>query len=760
MRYYRKKAIREKFQLLKETHQYIKVQMCQNQDIVPILADCQTLAIEIGEEIEKCQGAGSKTVALLEKYCEALYHIAERKYPGLPEKMAEGTQRELEEALLPADKSFEKDIPQERIVVFFPYKASMWDSMESVWKSLREEENTKCVVAPLPFYVKNGKERAERCYEGREFPEKAEVVSYEDILQDDFYADIAIYHNPYDDANKLTQVDERFFSSQLHRYADTLVYMPYYVLASKPEVSFILLPGVKNADYVVLQDEKTAEAFRYWYPGEPKKFIVAESPKITKAKEMAALSREELNIPEEWKSKIRGKKVLFYNTHLANLMKDSLDYIGKLKSVFDTMREQEHVILWWRPHPLTEAARFQISREIYQEYEELIDWYKEAGFGIYDDTPNLHEAIAAADGYYGDTSSVTKLFEAVGKPVMIQREADCVGQDIVFENGCPSFGGLWCSCALFNGLFSVDREKREAQYVAEIPGEKPVGERLYSKIYTWDNRLILLPFKAKQLAVFYVEKQKFEKYTVSPEGENGFYTAEIRRDKMLLIPNYTEDFYLLDLNSFHVERLGGLTEAVGRKKASSGIAMQSCQIGEDDNKVYFVLQETRHLCAYNMEDGAYRFTELPEGMVYAEIQPVGKTLWIMALNKPCLVSYNTEYQKLKTWLFEEYEEEWGAKLQYGHFRREEDRLIFESLITDNRLVFDLTEKKWQKSAIEKSEIIGKKVGTLLETQGSDNGLDRLTGQDKAVEAVKRNREQGGLFRENYALSLTVYLQTL
>lgn len=765
MRYYRKKEISEKFQLLKETHQYIKAIMCQNQDIVPVLADCQTLAIEIGGEIEEYQGEGCQTVALLEKYCEALYHIAQRKYPGLPEKMAESTEKELEESLDPAWESFQKDIPEERVIVFFPYMASMWDSMESVWKMLKGEEHTRCVVVPLPFYVKNGKEKAEFRYEGEKFPKELEIVSYEELLQGDFYADIAIYHNPYDDVNKLTQIDERFFSSQLHNYANTLVYMPYYVLTGEPDVSFIVLPGVKNADYVVLQDEKMVETFRYWHPKEAKKFLAFESPKITKVKEMNALPKEKLSIPDEWKEKIRGKKVLFYNTHLAGLMNEELDFIGKLKSVFDTMRKQENVILWWRPHPLTETVRFQISSERYQEYENLIRWYQQEDFGIYDDTPNLHEAIAAADGFYGDQSSVVKLFQAAGKPVMVQCFREFMEDEIVFEDACLMQGKLWCSCSLYNGLFCMDEQEKEIQYVAAIPEEEPGALQLYSKIYYWKQQLILLPYRAKQLAVFHPDTMEFEKHTISPEGENGYYTAEIYKDKMLLIPSYTRDFYILDLNSFTPKRLSELSEAVVGQKLDFihfVVAMQSCTVGD---KTYFVLQRTNLLCEFHWKDETFCFIELPEGRVYTEIQAVGNELWIMSLDTPCVVSYHIEKRRYELYSYEDLDlaKEWEEDFQQGiwaFFWTRDNSLIFDAREKEERLVFDLIEKKWHREVLDKPEIIQRNTSTLLETQGGRTGLAKLFGPKEEAEKNIRKGRLERIMWENTLLSLDFYFRML
>jgi len=57
-----------------------------------------------------------------------------------------------------------------------------------------------------------------------------------------------------------------------------------------------------------------------------------------------------------------------------------------------------------------------------EEYEKIVSEFSRQGFGIYDDTPDVHRAIAVSDAYYGDPSSLVALFERTGKPVMIQNK--------------------------------------------------------------------------------------------------------------------------------------------------------------------------------------------------------------------------------------------------------------------------------------------------------------------------------------------------
>ena len=58
--------------------------------------------------------------------------------------------------------------------------------------------------------------------------------------------------------------------------------------------------------------------------------------------------------------------------------------------------------------------------DLMEEYYDIVEKYKKEGWGIYDDTSDLHRAIAISDAYYGDPSSLVELYRMTGKAIMIQ----------------------------------------------------------------------------------------------------------------------------------------------------------------------------------------------------------------------------------------------------------------------------------------------------------------------------------------------------
>lgn len=93
----------------------------------------------------------------------------------------------------------------------------------------------------------------------------------------------------------------------------------------------------------------------------------------------------------------------------------------KLKTVFDIFKKQKDVLLWWRPHPLMKASIHSMRPQIEKDYLQLEREYINEAWGIFDDTGDLHRAIAFSDAYYGDGSSVHKLYSRTHKPILIQQ---------------------------------------------------------------------------------------------------------------------------------------------------------------------------------------------------------------------------------------------------------------------------------------------------------------------------------------------------
>ncbi|MCD8000815.1 MAG: hypothetical protein LUH21_26725 [Clostridiales bacterium] len=420
-------------------------------EVMTVLVQCRQSAVSLGAYIETLEGNYGDLVRELEDYCESLGQMSkeaseEKKFKQLSEKVRI--------QLLRLYNKLDSDIPADRReVVFLPYKASMWDSLESVWKAADEDENTDAYVIPVPYYDRNpdGSIREEH-YEGDLYPDYVPVTHYNEYNFKERRPELVFIHNPYDGDNYITTVHPFFYSKNLKQFTKRLVYIPYFILddiksdGAGEEIGyakqFCLTPGVINADKVIVQSENMRRLYikvlteamgnsekvrAYW----EEKISGLGSPKLDKA---ARTRKEELRIPDKWLEIIQKpdgswKKIVLYNTSIAALLEHGEKILKKMEEVFAFFEERkEKTALLWRPHPLLESTLISMRPKLWEQYRVIRDNYICHGWGIYDNTAELERAVAISDAYYGDASSVAQLYKVSGKPIMLQ-DADTIEQE-------------------------------------------------------------------------------------------------------------------------------------------------------------------------------------------------------------------------------------------------------------------------------------------------------------------------------------------
>lgn len=535
MRKAQKKLLLEFIQTLYQAQAQIKYMIDKKSfaQASELLEQCQEGAIHLGGLIEQSEGEGFSTIGLMEEYCEMVYHI----YEDINEnKTGSGSKvyKQLHRQLIRIENSVKSDIKQKIEAVFLPYNASMWDSLESVWKAADEAEGCDAYVIPIPYNNRNpdGSFKEER-WEGGQYPDYVPITRYQDYNFEEHHPDLIFIHNPYDDLNMVTSVRPFFYSSNLKKYTDNLIYIPYFIL---DEISpdnqmvvdsiqhFCTLPGVLNADKVIVQSEGIRQIYvnvltknagkdtrSYW----ENKILGIGSPKMDK---VLNTEREKLQIPEEWMriiQKLDGslKKIIFYNTSIGALLQHDGEMLGKMKDTFKTFKESsENVALLWRPHPLIKATIESMRPQLWREYKELVERYREEGWGIYDDSPDVERAIALSDAYYGDKSSLVAMCRSTQKNILIQNVNMGIGQEY-------SYGGLtaavlfdnyiWGTANEFNALMKINIKTNNIELIERFPEEDDFTTALFGDMVHIDGKLVFAPMSASNIVIYEIVSRKF-----------------------------------------------------------------------------------------------------------------------------------------------------------------------------------------------------------------------------------------------------------
>lgn len=408
-----------------------------------LLEDCQEGAITLGNRIEEVKGSGYVTVGILEEFCEVLYTVHEMIAEGSDIDM-DAMDAQFEEILTRLSDSVKKDILERKVVVFMPYKASLWDSLESIWKAAVSDSSCDVFVVPLPYCERNfDGTLGEVCYEGDRFPKDVPILNFETFNFTLQHPDLIFIHNPYDDYNICSTIPPMYYAKELRKYTDKLVYVPWFILDDFDESDmrayemmsyYCTMPGVVSADKVVVQSEQMRKVYikkLTEFAGEDtatvweEKILGLGAPGFDKERE----KRNAVKLPKEWenifyKGDGRQKKVILYSTVPEAMLehKDAmLDKIRNTLAVFEGQKEE--IALVWRANLQKSDYVKEMQPKLWKKYRQLVKEYSDAGWGIYCDLLKDEEKEAIlkfGHGYYGDPEPIVNLCRRSNMTALIQ----------------------------------------------------------------------------------------------------------------------------------------------------------------------------------------------------------------------------------------------------------------------------------------------------------------------------------------------------
>ena len=519
----------------------------KKEDIIEALSQCQDVALELGNYLESLGEIGEEFVHILEDYCENLYQMS---LIFSNENLCRKLSKKIKKQLSSLKTGISLELPSDKIeMVFLPYKVSMWDSLESVWKAASEDPECEAYVVPIPYFERNAKgELAIEHYEGDQFPEDVPVVSYLDYDLMKRKPDVVFIHNPYDQYNYVTSIHPSYYIEELKKCGCKVVYIPYYISTEvNPDAlevqngreGYVITPGVLYSDMVFVQSENAKRLFinilerkvsdvkrDYW----EKKFFGLGSPKLDR---IHNTKRNDSKLPAKWHDLIydnRGKrkKVIFYNISISDLLNQER-MLDKIEDTLEFFSAKKDWVLWWRPHPLYEATLSSMRPGLFERYIEIVDRYKKEAWGIFDKGVDLEWAIAETDIYYGDSSSVVQLFKEAQKPVMIQNVSVKTNQKVNAED-IPIWPSafyvagddIWFVHGKMNVLMRYNMSEDYVYIIDRIPNELLFQSSGYIGVYKYNHKIFLVPSQAREIAVYDMKNEQFRKIKVNDiEDYNG-----------------------------------------------------------------------------------------------------------------------------------------------------------------------------------------------------------------------------------------------
>lgn len=416
--------------------------------LLDMLAQCQSVAIDLGNFIEQMKGeenlSAKACVAALEEYCEKIFNV----YNNL--SLALGREKEdfqklcaaLNWAFVQMKQTVESEIIYKKLVAFLPDNPKRWKEMQALYDYYTQQENTEACVIPLPLFTKNlygeivaGQDEYDRNDKRNEYPAYLNVIPWHTVQMQSYEFAAIVIQNPYDAENPYLTVPPVYYAKQLQQYTDCLIYMMPQGVNDFTENDItdvyglkysLMMPGAMYADRILIESPAMKALFVNHltaFAGEDTKEVWAD-----KVMTISAFSGESAQTGQPVQNGQCGqtppKKKLLYCIGENEFYENAEMAINKVKERLNVMTqypESLKVAVCLYPYDI---AAWDICTG--QEKDMLVQVLKEyrENKGIELLTKNVFDINGIDDmtAYYGSPSPLICRFVQQRKPAMVSEE--------------------------------------------------------------------------------------------------------------------------------------------------------------------------------------------------------------------------------------------------------------------------------------------------------------------------------------------------
>ena len=389
-------------------------------DIIVICGQLQQIVIDLGTYMEAIKGKGYDLVALLEKFCEALYKLAQADSDDEAELLYAALCEQFQET---ADK-----IRLRKEVLFLPFKGEYWGSFEAEYRKVSDDPDADVYIVPIPYYYKDYMGRLhDMQFAPEKYPAELELTGYDDYDYALRHPDVIYIQSPYDEWNVATSLPPFFYSEKLLKYTDELIYIPWFktddfTRENGPEYVnmryYCTMPGVVNADCVILQ----SETIRNTYIEKLCDFAGEKTRKVWEDKIVTRkydIGSEEFFEGEDAKS----PGTLLYYPDFSCILKNGQQAIDKIRDVIKICKLAEDTwrFVFFKGRFIDDKLR-EIDPKLYDKYIELLgEVSRDESFDVISEGESDYETLVKrCSAYYGDGGHLAHVFRNAGKPVKLQ----------------------------------------------------------------------------------------------------------------------------------------------------------------------------------------------------------------------------------------------------------------------------------------------------------------------------------------------------
>ena len=335
-------------------------------------------------------------------------------------------------------------------LVFLTMEYAVWPSFMPVYKQALLDSRYECKIVCVPFSsdykIESYKEELEK-YERNGYP----VIHYEsyDLAQDS--PDIAFIIKPYN------SVPSKYYITQVQRIVPRSIYIPYAMetSGSNDSIFYQCIGAVQLLSWKVM-------AWGPAYYEKMKKYTLNKGDNYLPIGHPRAdiKADNDYALEKKIKAKSKGKKIIMWNTHFT-LEENSGwgSYMEWGKYILEYFRNNDDLILLWRPHPFFYMA---YAQKMEMDVNKVIEWFEKLDLQkniVIDSTESYLTSFNLSDALISDATSFVPEYLCQRKPILYTPK----------KHGTPLLDE-----ELEKDLCRVTTEKDIATFLNSIKDNKPL----------------------------------------------------------------------------------------------------------------------------------------------------------------------------------------------------------------------------------------------------------------------------------------------
>jgi len=536
-------------------------------------------------------------------------------------------------------------------VLFVVYRPEWWGCFDSLCVQECEKEHVTCHVMLIPRYERDKntgiRDENKRHFDLKampELPSNAVLLDYEKFSSEQRFDRIYI-HNPYDNTYVVDSVDEAYYSVNLKKQTDKLIYVPHLLYMGGLPENMLYCPVYEHVDAIYLSDERVRYSLDVRYDEKVELVpcgILEYLDKLNAKKDAECLGEEDGS----------RRKRLLYCVSFEDLFYGTEKQIQKMWDVFRYMPTRDDIEFVFRPDENIRARYRELPGNIVVKYEELLSYYKGKNIGILDESLNPYQAAVEADGIMTAGHPMSALFSVQGKYVLyVDRESRPIPTE---EDRCiPS---IWaCTVEEKDGeiivwfvpertrlICRMELSKGQVEIVSEVPDE----------VVTWSNYidiakvgecLYLAPFMSNGIWKYDLEKKVFCKWYL-PGAEEVCMSRIVPYENWLyFIPrNYPGIIkYHLDTEEIRIidDWVEVLDSCVASDKKKEPYFIWA--IRREGNMLYMASSKCDVWIEMNLDTDEWRVEKMGlEGLRFADMVKDGENVYLFPYRGADIVQWN------------------------------------------------------------------------------------------------------------------------